>query len=301
MKSVILFTLSFILTSQILGGERDTHGGGYFSCPESKNGKTYNLLDLWEGQVFEGLYYNHYEGNFREQLKKILSKFDRELSSAFSQKIRKYVERMVINKRFILEEDEIEVLPPRDTQSSLGKKGCELRGVASFQSAPHSFGFLYIDQKSFESLSEFEKAALFIHEAIYKILRDEVGVRDSMLARRITANIISLNGHRYFSKETLICSDIFGENSFYVTETFDSLSRVYLVNGYDQSVHPDTSILKEMNLENFIQAMPELEFPLTGRPDGAKIQFIYKDSELFEGYEIQTNKKFEPVLCKLRQ
>ncbi|MDD0854692.1 hypothetical protein HBN50_16395 [Halobacteriovorax sp. GB3] len=302
MKKWILLTLT-LFSTVVISGERDTHGGGYFFCPNVPDDGTYNLLDLWEGQKLENLTYPHINGDIEAQFNFIFNKFSKELDSSFSNKLKAEIIAIRNNFKFISYTDGIVIPAPSDARQNLSKRGCELKGLASFQSIPWEFGLLYIDKVAYDQISEFEKAALFVHEAVYKILRDEVGAADSVLARTITANILAENiDQKLFSGRTLACTDKFGENSFYVTEKNNDWSFVQLVNGYSQSVHPDTKYMIPMSVEEFLKKRPNLEFPLTGRPKENNIKFKYRDDEdpRRTGYFLETARRFEPIKCNLQ-
>ena len=85
-------------------------------------------------------------------------------------------------------------------------------------------------------------------------------------------------------------------------KTLDNLTRVHLINGYSQAVHPETTLILGMTLSNFIKEKPPFEFPLTGRPFGTTIRFKYIDygEDRWKGYNVDTARDFEPIKCKER-
>jgi hypothetical protein len=87
--------------------------------------------------------------------------------------------------------------PPPDTLLEYLGKGCKLAGAFRFND---DSDFLEVDDLYFDILNEIDEAALWVHEAIYKVLRDAGQSDDSLDTRKIVGYL--------FSEETIPSVDI---------------------------------------------------------------------------------------------
>ena len=78
----------------------------------------------------------------------------------------------------------LEILPPSDAKNKFVKVGCPLEGMMFYDDSRKK---LVIKPDIFNAQpSKTERAASYVHESIYKALRDGYSVSDSRLARQIT-------------------------------------------------------------------------------------------------------------------
>ncbi|MBF0298361.1 MAG: hypothetical protein HQK51_06555 [Oligoflexia bacterium] len=321
MKRIIFLVLWLFVfgLNYSFAGERDTHGGAYVFCPGWDGSRTeagtptsfddpyVALLDLWEGETFNGYKYPLHDF---ASIDEILNRIEKYVDKDFFEKLKYYVHKVNSVISDVGYSQNLDILPPTDTKNGFIKKGCKVEGVALFQSSPSHFGTLYIDMPTYHSVNTlyatrnlpqrpFNQRALIFHEAIYKMLRDDTGVTNSVVARQITANLLATTApKRFFSKPSYVCADKYGENSFYIIESSSNKETyVWLINGRSEAVHPQTYLKFDLSFEEFMQKMPELKFPLTGRPLGSDLTYIYRKNGNNSGYELQSRGSFELVKC----
>lgn len=81
-----------------------------------------------------------------------------------------------------------ELAPPIDANSSLQKPGCTAMGFIVFNDKT---GSLTWDKTNIDRLPKTDQAALWVHEGVYKYLRESKGDTDSRRARLIVAHLFS--------------------------------------------------------------------------------------------------------------
>lgn len=283
MKKVILL-VAILIAGLALAGERDTHGGGAIVCRSSEGNviQSVELLDLWEGRTFSQYQYPNYTGDVDSQLKQIFRQMSMYVDFTFLLKLKAYTSK-IKNEATYIDNPEIAINPPSDAKNDFIKKGCKLEGFGIFKDEPGQFGKLWVDKSLYQSidsaLPNFLIAALFIHEAIYKIMRDETSVMNSVLTRKITANLLSLNAQeRYFTGKTYACTDMHGDNSFYIMDMWTEghpydETRIHLINNYSETVSFNIFQNLTENLDHYSCYPDRFTFQMPGRPATAKTLF----------------------------
>ncbi|MES2856180.1 MAG: hypothetical protein V4692_09965, partial [Bdellovibrionota bacterium] len=168
------------------------------------NTRDTQLLDLWEAEAGFGPFYLHpidvvySEDPVDQQIERamkrltgVLPKFGRAVEEALVH-VRKNVSP-VPKGSYVLVSD--------DTRVRFLPLGCALVGYGQYSDIEDN---LIIDLTVGESVTVTDEAALWVHEAVYKVLRDTKDEPDSYNTRRIVALM--------FSNRVLIRSEL--ENGF---------------------------------------------------------------------------------------
>jgi hypothetical protein len=180
-----LLILIFIFYFEARAGEKGN--GGYSVVCRDLFSKIISaeVLDIYEGRILFKRSYAVDMNSVEEiidiakkrlsQHPKFLSKLEEELS--------------LISQNLIYIPDGNELQPTDDAFPPIKKKGCQFEQLANYTSV----GEVLISQEIFERLDNVNKAALFIHEAVYAVRRKAVGETNSQISRRITAQLLALN------------------------------------------------------------------------------------------------------------
>lgn len=311
MKVLILSLLAFLPLLSIHAIERDTHGGGAVVCRNAawRNINHVELLDVWEGREIYGLEYPkdlYRNGGDPDWLiSKILKYIKGRVHPTFHTLLSNEISYLKDNTR----KTDLGIMAPSDANNGFVKYKCGLEGVAIFKDIPDNPtmsstypGQLWINKAILGQMDSFNKAALYFHEAIYRILRKQVGAKDSRLARYITANLLSKNPqYYYFYGETYACKDIFYENTFYVmemkTNTIEKRTWIQFINAYSSGMHPQNkSFFPEgQTPTQVLEAKPKLIWRINPQ---IKFEYNWIDRQgLPVGYYPNTSRDFEPTLC----
>ena len=168
------------------------NGGGAIVCRDV-NGQIQSaeLLDLWEGRVIdkiEPLFSTSASSVSVESYIDIaLKKIARLAGPDYAAKITASLAIVKADQKDVAS-DGVAIMPPRDAENVFIKKGCALEGVAAFIDRKET---LYLDEEIFNHFSPADKAALYVHEALYRVLRKEAGATDSLRTRKLTAYLFS--------------------------------------------------------------------------------------------------------------
>jgi hypothetical protein len=185
-----LIVLACILTTESQAGDARGNGGGGVIC--KANGKiNVQLLDFWEGETLKGLKIKKSQSPVSQQIGAALQALIDKGQIAYSGYLGNYAGEFYTNvevkgEGFLPQGVSIE--PPRDALNKFIKTGCELGGIALFDD---EYKILDVDRELYEALSPTDKAGLFVHETIYRVLRERFHVTDSVVARNLTACVFS--------------------------------------------------------------------------------------------------------------
>jgi hypothetical protein len=169
------------------------NGGGAFVCLDHEEKVlSAESEDLWMGERHWGLKRPGPDARDEktiayeqvEKLKKVNPRFYRQVRAELN---KVFEMRRVLSKRIILP-----IMPDEDYRCPGGLKA-EFRQVAIyFDQEPQ----LVFSKSIFENMSSVDQAALSVHEAIYKVLRDRFGATstDSERAQKIVAHLFSPQG-----------------------------------------------------------------------------------------------------------
>lgn len=155
--------------------------------------RKYQLTDLWEAEHGYGPFENHRLNKMMfddvtpvdEQLNLALGRL-KAVNPKFSQAVKGYLKLVKANILPIPQDSY--VMLPQDTDIRYMKKGCTLEGFGYYSDRQNN---LVIDPAIREKISKIDEAAFFMHEAIYKLLRDQKKETDSWRTRRIVGFLFS--------------------------------------------------------------------------------------------------------------
>lgn len=206
-------------------GHEQGNGGGAVVCRDS-SGKIVSaeLLDLWERRASKQATYQS-SAAVNDLIKWALVRISKN-NAAFGARVRQAYEE---NRKIVTEvADGISLKSPDDAFEWMFEDGCKLEGAANYQTR---FGNdrLYIDLRIVQMMSPTSQAALWIHEAIYKVLRQDDGDTNSLRTRDIVSQIFASepvpemnfnNLHRFIclaqlpanAKVHSLVADVFWEN-----------------------------------------------------------------------------------------
>jgi hypothetical protein len=157
--------LAALAASSALAGQ-ESHGGGVIACTDGE----ISLLDLFEGRA-KGLEIPRDPAPVEAQVEKIFKKLE-----GFHPYLGKEV-RHAYREALKLAEDlpvEEALPPPTDTLIQKLPAGCHLEGAALWYDGPGEKDRLVVDRSvlaRLEARSPTEAAALWVHEAIYRVFR----------------------------------------------------------------------------------------------------------------------------------
>lgn len=210
MNALLIFLsvlLPFTAFAGLVEGPRVIgNGGGVMACAAQVE-----LLDLWEGRRLYGLEMSRTSETVRRRLDRAIAEWgalrgNDAVVSAVGSMARAFLvslERGLspypedgtgpspLNTAFLAED--LEIPAPTDVMAPFIERGCSLKSVAVYNGdlAGALTGTLFIDRTLYQRMSPTDQAALFFHEAVYKYFRETYGVKDSMLARKVTACVFA--------------------------------------------------------------------------------------------------------------
>jgi len=185
LATLTLVTICGAMTSAYAGA-KDGGGGGAFACP---SGYAY-LLDLVEGTVpyfvtDKGLNIVRSTTPVEAQITNALAKlyvFGKKFGDLVTDSYR-------VAKLYKMQVPaNMSISPPQDAFNDMVLKGCTLVGVAKYNDSIYK---LWMDDTVIKTMPPTDQAALWIHESVYKVLRAQLGMTNSTLARKVTAAIFS--------------------------------------------------------------------------------------------------------------
>jgi hypothetical protein len=181
--SLLTVCLGFFWALPASAGQ-ESHGGGALICLQKGGTFDADLLDLREA-----LATGHeiprsaepVESQIRAALNKLEAVEPRFAQSAWNA----YFELQGSVKQ---PDAGMALAPPIDAMIRQIPRGCFFAGVAIYRAKEKT---LDLDPVVYAQLDATGQAALWVHEAIYKVLRDQRGATDSRAARRLTGRLFS--------------------------------------------------------------------------------------------------------------
>ena len=173
------------LTNRGIAGHESGNGGGGMVCRE-KQPISVKLLDFWEAEALKGIEIRRTSASVYDQIQDAIQALTAQGQGGLVpnrhalDKLYYHVE--VEHKGFL--PPSVGIAPPSDALNSFIAKGCGLEGIALYDD---EYNTLDLDRELYDALGSTDRAGLFIHEAIYKRLRDVFHVPDSRVARNLTA------------------------------------------------------------------------------------------------------------------
>ncbi len=183
MKKKMLFfgLVTLALSSYAHSGGVDGGGGKSVVCRDA-DGKitSAEVLDLYEGRVQYGLQPIVSEDVVEEQTGKVVMMLSKGRGEALKNTLMSTVSYIMQEK--VILPDGTELLPVDDSYHVVVPKNCRVEQLANFTSQNQ----VLINGEIWRRLDNTNKAALIIHEAIYKVFR-MYGATNSIRARKATA------------------------------------------------------------------------------------------------------------------
>lgn len=180
-----IYTIALIsllcLNSAFSKGHETGNGGAGIHCPN--DAKKVHLLDFWEGQIIKGLNISMKDEDVVGQVESLRDQLTTKHSSSLADNIITFVQ-YIYRFRMMPVPDGVELLPPADTNAIYMPKGCHPIGLANYNDRNNTIDY---DASYFNELEKTEQAGLLFHEAIYRYLRDNFSMNNSVVARNITA------------------------------------------------------------------------------------------------------------------
>jgi hypothetical protein len=169
------------------------NGGGVLYCPEMK---TAYLYDLWEGDIrFQWKYQEQPGLSVEGYLTRALARLTN-VDPTLAGEVRSQIGYLMTPDHFrILPEIKLELVP--DAHILLVEDGCGYEQVANWDEEANQ---VLVKKEYFDLMSPMGRAALYLHEAIYKVDRNRTQTEYSDLTRKIVAKVMS--------NETLSRSDL---------------------------------------------------------------------------------------------
>ena len=170
---------------------QEGHGGGGYVCRNEQGQITsVELVDTWEAKIFYKWTLISSNAPVADQVESALNKLlltaAPEAKVTMEAALRKTLAKVMND---VIEVNQQVAIPaPEDVNPNLTKRGCTLEGIMKYDDARR---VVYKDPMLFGALSPTDQAALYMHEAIYKMLRDNSYARDSVRARKITGFLFS--------------------------------------------------------------------------------------------------------------
>ncbi len=207
MKHTIL-SLLLALLSPAFAGVGGHGGGGLIKVEQASSPTEVLLLDLWEGATEQNLVIPQADAPVEQQALRAIEKLTffhpvlgKDLSLAY--------EHVKTRVKWVTGRA---LTPPGDTTRDYLEEGYYLVGVANYNDATDT---LEVSQKYFRLMSPTHQAALYVHEALYLVLRTSGTVTDSRLVRSLVARAFSTEPlHPVFTslESSVLCGSEDGQN-----------------------------------------------------------------------------------------
>lgn len=245
--SLIPIVLGLLHTPFAQAGNEGAHGGGAFACL-SENGDMSSVesQDLWEAEKVWGLALSNWQGDERDLSFRAVERIKPINSYLYDKTVDALKE--VFQRREILE---VKIEEIGDSNRKFSKDICASGKPAFVQAAiywnlvlseqshlPMTYRLIYAS-RVFNTMSELHKAALNVHEALYKVLREMRGDRTSEDTRKAVSYLFSKASDSVLT--TVLPAFRFNPNSELpfrdkvrlLKERFDRSGQVTLSSAYD--------------------------------------------------------------------
>ncbi|MBL7670234.1 MAG: hypothetical protein JNM39_07085 [Bdellovibrionaceae bacterium] len=170
-------------------GGASTGGGGAFVCTNSDGTiLSSELIDLWEGIHIKKRNIPYTDEPVDQQIYRAISKLE-SLDWRFFHSVVKNL--YYIRSHVAQMGADIDIAPPLDAQNTYQKPNCPPRGMMLFDGETEH---LSVKPEIFEKLlNNTNVAAAWVHEAIYKSLRDNDRHENSIKARNLTSCLFAID------------------------------------------------------------------------------------------------------------
>ncbi len=188
MKKVICTLIFSIAAVSVAQAYKEVgNGGTVVACPSANGIPSYELLDLYEGRALYNLSYNPQTTPAKDQAHVWLQKLDISENLAGTEaSLAESLGTFIQQLHFLPSGTGLQ--PTNDIDTVVNAKGCQITQVINYRDT----GEIYVDQDVWRALTEFNRAALIVHEMVYSYLRGGTDLEKSSLrARRVTAQLVA--------------------------------------------------------------------------------------------------------------
>jgi hypothetical protein len=176
------------LSNTVQGGESSGGGGGFY-CPGTN---TVEVLDIWEGRSPRyGFSINNSNDGYETQLQEALQNLNT-MAPDLMVEVQNNLS-LLKSRAKPIDPSLVEIPFPDDAKPLFVKPHCELRGIMYYDG---SNSILWFNPELLNKLSQTDLAALWLHEALYRTMRDKLSETNSDTTRRIVACSFSQSGCR---------------------------------------------------------------------------------------------------------
>jgi hypothetical protein len=184
-KMMLFIALVFPILSAVAGNEGG-NGGVSVVC-RNLNGSIMSaqILDLYEGEELYGRTYGDNAIPVETKIK--LAELKISENPSYLKKFKREMVLVKSNMVFVGNDNILE--STNDALPIMRRKGCKFEQLANYTND----GDLYVSQEIYDALDNNNKAALFLHEAIYSIRR-KIGDNNSRNARKLVAHLMAIDG-----------------------------------------------------------------------------------------------------------
>ena len=177
-----------ITTQNLAHAGRDTGNGGVGIVCRNPRGNilSVEMLDIYEGRIQNSLTYAAEPTDTDVRIgmtePKMIS------NPSFLREFQNELARVRAGWIFLPRGTGLE--PTNDAFPVINRRGCAFEQVANYTDE----GQIYVDRELFSQMDSLNQAALYLHEAIYKLARNQVQETTSIRTRRIVAHLLARNG-----------------------------------------------------------------------------------------------------------
>lgn len=184
-KFAVVSILILLLTFDCRAGVKEGGGGNAMVCRAADQSiVSAQILDLFEARVLYGLATP--AANPTPAITQAQAMISRlvELNKFATLQLQGIFDHVSKNARML--PTEITLNPIDDSFSPITQKGCAIEQLAAYMPD----GNLYINSDIWQTLDETNRAALYVHESVYKMMRDR-GATDSVRSRKLVGYLFS--------------------------------------------------------------------------------------------------------------
>lgn len=181
-KGLLIFGLMTLSISGFAQSGGVDGGGGKSVVCRAQDGKitSAEILDFFEGRVQYSLNPQSSNASVEEQIEAAVTRLSSGRGANFKHTLSSYVNFVQSNK--VITPDGTSLLPVEDSHHVVVPKDCLVEQLANFTVQNQ----ILINGEIWNSLDNTNKAALIVHEALYKVFRD-FGATNSIRARKSVA------------------------------------------------------------------------------------------------------------------
>jgi tRNA splicing endonuclease len=162
MKALFILGMVLLSTNVFAGNEKGNGGGIHYCAAE----KTQELYDIYEGQARYGYTLTDKKLSVENFIQFAIKRID---------SANPYIARLVkeqidyLQHAHMIVRPNMKLTPVDDAKILLVDEGCEYKQLANWDEVS---GNLLVNKNYFDQLNNLNKAALYIHESLYKVGRD---------------------------------------------------------------------------------------------------------------------------------